>query len=69
MKRCEYTVVPMGELVETPRWLSLASTKVKESAASLTKGLNDKDSEGWELVTIYAPLGTGFAVFKKERSE
>ncbi len=70
MKRCEYTVVPMGELVESPKWLSLADTKVKQIVASLTKGLNDKDSEGWELVTIYyATLGTGFAVFKKERGE
>ncbi len=69
MKRCEYTVVPMGDLVESPKWLSLADTKMKEIAASLTKGLNDRDSEGWELVTIYATVGTGFAVFRKERSE
>ncbi len=70
MKRFEHKVVPMGDLVESPKWLSMADTKIKEIVVSLTKGLNDRDSEGWELVTIYyATLGVGFAIFKKERSE
>ena len=68
MKKYEYQVVPMGDLVESPKWLSLAD-KQKEIAASLAKGLNEKDSDGWELVSIYATTGTGFAVFRKERKE
>ncbi len=69
MKRFEYSVVPLGDLVESPKWLSLASTKMNEIASSLTQGLNNKDSEGWELVSIYASMGNGFAVFKRERNE
>ena len=69
MKRYEYSVVPLGDLVESPKWLSLGSTKIKAIASSLTQGLNNKDSEGWELVSIYASMGCGFAAFKRERKE
>ena len=69
MKSFEYSVVPLGDLVESPKWLSLRSTKIDEIASSLAQGLNNKDSEGWELVSIYATMGNGFAVFKRERIE
>lgn len=64
----EYVVISLAELVKWPSLLSTRGTKIKEIASSLTQGLNKKASQGWELVTIYATMGTGFAVFKKKNS-
>ena len=69
MKSFEYSVVPLGDLVESRKWFSLARTRIDHIASSLTQGLNNKDSEGWELVSIHATMGDGFAVFKRERTE
>ena len=67
MDRLEYLVLPLSEIVESPELLSLAKTKIDKIASSLTEHLNTKVSEGWELVTIYATMGNGFAVFKKQK--
>jgi len=69
MTSYEYQVIPMADLLESPTWLAAADTKIKETACSLTRCLNHKDSEGWELVSICATDRIGFAVFKRSRKE
>ena len=70
MASYEYQVIPMADLVESLTWLAAAPTKIEENASLLTRALNQKDSEGWKLISICATdRGIGFAVFKRPHKE
>ena len=61
----QYKVVPLRELVDPPPLLSRAKERIDAIATSLSEKLNAMYDEDWDLVTIYASPGEGFAVFKR----
>jgi hypothetical protein len=65
----EYLTVSLRKLVDSPNFWQSAKAKEEEFADLLTDAFNTMAQDRWNLVTMYGPLGTAYAVFRRERDK
>jgi hypothetical protein len=62
-----HKVVPIQELVTLPSFWQSPAGREAEFAVSLQSALDQMAGDGWEFVTTYGGVGSGYLIFRRNK--